>query len=124
MANTNPDELSFWRERLLDRTLLKVVEIYPDRAKVVFGDGPVKRKNLIEMGMVLGAREILATPTEQVFVGCDDVLDNELCGEIDKLQDEQKALAINFLSAKNQVQIARELARKIISDATGVEPPP
>ncbi len=120
--NRDPSELAFWRNRILDRTILSALKMYPDHAKEIFGAVPVMRGNLVQLGMILGAREILAASPSQLVFDTQDALEKELRAGLDELTDEQKLLFEEFLAVENQEEIARNWARKIIKEATGTDP--
>ncbi len=94
--------------------------MYPDQARRIFGAAPVTRSNPVELGFILGAREILATAPHQLPIENDDALLDRVRAERDALTDEQKAIAEDFLRAANQEEIVRSLARKIIEKAVGL----
>jgi len=97
--------------------------MHPEHAKNVFGEEAVMRGNLLQLGMILGAREILtASPDEPAFQ-FEASVEEELRSLLDALPDEQRSLAREFLSMENRKRLARDLARRIIRDATGSELP-
>lgn len=122
--NTKPSELTFWKKCLADHSLLMALKKYPEEAVKIFGVGPVMRGNVIELGMILGAREILAVPPGRLTVDTNTVFERELSAALDELPAEAQAVAREFLGAKNHENIVREVARKMIKDATGIEPCP
>jgi len=122
MSLDKRSELEFWRKHLLGQTLLKALSLYPDSAKRMFGDAAIRRENILELGMILGAREILACSPQASAVESTGTAEMDLQEEIDKLSDEQQDFVKEFLSITTQDEIARKVARRIIKDATGVEP--
>lgn len=120
--DTDPRALSFWKARLIEGNLLNALRDYPEHAKRLFGPVPVMKGNLVQLGMILGAREILAAPCGQIAFDRNNILEKELRTALNTLDDEQRIMAEQFLEAKNQEQVVRRVAERIVRDATGMEP--
>lgn len=122
--NTDPSELAFWKSRLVDHSLLRALKLHPEHATRIFGAVPVMRGNILQLGIILGAREILATPHGHLAFDINEIIEEKLRAALDELPEADKVMAQQFLSVKSQEAIARKLARKIIDDATGAESSP
>jgi len=118
----NPGEIEFWKARLADGSIFDALRVYPDRAKRFFGSTPVMNKNLLQLVMILGARETLATPLGHVIIDRDDALEKEVRIAMNTLSNEQRLLVEEFFDKKNQEKFLRTSAEEIIRDATGCEP--
>jgi hypothetical protein len=118
----DPSQLAFWKSRLIDGSILHAIKSYPGPAKEIFGVAPVLRGNLFQLGMILGAREILAAPPGELASQVNTLADPELRLLLDKLSDEAQSVAHELLSPQKQEKTARKLARRIIRDATGIDP--
>src|SRR6185436_10089232 len=106
-----PTTLSFWKNRLLDQTLLSAIKAYPAHAREIFGAVPVLQPNVLQLGLILGAREILATPEGKIEFGTDSAIESELHKAIADLSDDKRAIAQQFLDVSNQEEIMRNVAR-------------
>jgi hypothetical protein len=116
---SDPRELSFWKERLLDRTILSALKIYPEQAKRIFGPVPVMRGDIFQLGMILAARQTLAEPPGHSSFDINTLIDEEMRSSIDALPDELRSLFLDLLNPKMQDRLARNAARRIIEEATG-----
>jgi hypothetical protein len=121
-TNPDPSQTAFWRNHLLDGTLFEAIREYPEDAKFMFGELPVSHGNLLQLGMILGAREILAAPSAELETPSDAQTEEELRLLVDALPDDAKSVAREYFSPGNRVELLRKFARKIIKDATGFEP--
>jgi hypothetical protein len=122
--NTNPRELAFWKNRIQDRTLLSALRMYPEQAKNIFGAVPVMREDVIQLGMVLAARQLLNEPEGNLAFDIRALLGEEvLHNSMGALKPAARALLAAMLSPENQNEMAKRLARRIIHEATGTEPP-
>ncbi|HXI85698.1 MAG TPA: hypothetical protein VNL17_16590 [Verrucomicrobiae bacterium] len=119
---TDPHELAFWKNRLADRSILSALTTYPEIAKSIFGPVPVMRADVLQLGIILGAREILARPPGHLAFDMNDMIDEEMRAEIDTQPAEVRALFIDMLNPEKQDKSARETARRIIQAATGEMP--
>lgn len=109
-------EIGFWRKQLLDRNLEKAIKEHPKKAAAFFGAAPAARCNIVQLGMILAAWDLLATPVGKITSIKDE---QEALYMIGDLQGEAKEIAAAFCSADNQEKILRNLARSIIKEATG-----
>lgn len=107
------EELKFWRNALHDECLLQKLDEFNGRAERFFGPEAVTRRNILELGMIIGAREILAQEPGDTVSDTIDIVDEDLRSELRKLPPEQLKLANEFLSVKVQEEILREVARRI-----------
>jgi hypothetical protein len=120
--HADPRQLAFWRRRLMSQTLDAALNAYPEQAARIFGAAPIKRRNMFELAMILGAREILAAPSgDEVFNG-PEFLEREERAIIDQLSGEERELAAELFSPENREEASREFARRIIEEATGMKP--
>ena len=122
LDDTDPSELAFWKTRIVEQSILSAIKIYPDQARRIFGAVPVMRANMLQLSMILAAREILAAPQGQLTFDTDDDFEKQLREALDTLPNEARSIAQEFLSAERHEEIMRQLARKLIRDATGSEP--
>ena len=121
-GSPDPNDLSFWRQRLLDRTILQALKNYPEQARKIFGPLPSMRGDFLELGLILGAREILATPAGSLVFEENVFLNQTFQRDLETLPEEQRGFAEEFLSEEKQEETVRKLARNIIWRATGFEP--
>ena len=96
--------------------------MFPVQARHIFGALPVLRKDLLQLGMILAARLVLAESPDPMKSGLNVRDDERLRALIDALPDEKRAFAVDALSPEKQVEFVRSCARRIIREATGAAP--
>jgi hypothetical protein len=120
--DSNPSELVFWKNRLSDRTLLLAIDMYPDRARHIFGPLSVMRKDVLQLGMILAAREILAESAACAERGLSPDLAEDLRPLLEKLPADQRKLLAEATSPAKLREQVRHWARRILKEATGHDP--
>ena len=111
---TTPSELAFWKNRLADRSLLSAIGMYPAEARKIFGPVPVMRKDILQLGLILTARQVLIDP--------EDVLDKNLWAAIEALPEKERLTCRNAVSPARHRELVKNWAKAVIKEATGNEP--
>ena len=79
------------------------------------------RANILQLGMILGAREILATAPGQLELDPGPLADPKLLSLLEGLPEDAQLVAREFFSREEQERVIRDLARRIIENATGTD---
>ena len=120
--NTVPSEIKFWKNRIKDRSLLSALDMFPEYANDIFGVVPVMRRNVLQLSIILGAREILAERRGRSKSLRDLRNDDKLQALIMALPPKKRSIALAALNPKQQEKITKDFARMIIKEATGKMP--
>jgi hypothetical protein len=123
--NTKPEQLAFWKNRLVDGSIVSALRMYPEHAKTIFGAVPVMGEDVLLLGLILAARAVLAeSPGAVTFdkIAELDKIEEELRVLLHKFPDDERSKCLDMLSPQKREGLLRELAGSIIRQATGMEP--
>lgn len=123
--NTKPEQLAFWKNRLVDGSIVSALRMYPEHAKNIFGAVPVMREDVLPLGLILAAREVLAQPQGEVTfdkIAELDKIEEELRVLLHGFPDDERSKYLDMLGPQKREEVLRELAGAIIRQATGIEP--
>jgi hypothetical protein len=120
--NADSERLEFWEARLADGSILDSLKVFPEQAKKFFGAQAVAHGNLLHLGIILGAWQILSTPPGRLSSGMDELTEAQLHESLEALPSEIRSTAKEFLSPANHEKRVIQLARHIVKEATGVDP--
>jgi hypothetical protein len=120
--SADPRRIKFWRNRFKDDSLMYAITVFPEHAKRIFGALPLMRQNILELRLILAAREISAERRGNPKFLTNLLKDDLLKDLIAALPPEKQSFALKALRPRKQEQFVRDFAKTIINNATGQEP--
>jgi hypothetical protein len=123
LESADPGRLEFWKARLADGSILESLKLFPAQAEQFFGPQAVERGNHLQLGIIVGAWQILKSPPGIFDSRVDHALRTELRKSLEAMPAAERFIAEEFLSTASHEKRVVELAKYIVKEATGVEPP-